>query len=227
VIKPYIHDDNAAEIERALKVNALFPNRLARVAARGGARVVQIATDCVYSGAQGRYTEGAPHDALDVYGKSKSLGEPFVTGTHQLRCSIIGPEPKGFVSLLEWFLGRPRNAEVSGFTNHQWNGVTTFHYARLCQGIISAGLSLPRAQHVVPTGTLSKSEMLSSFARVYDRGDIVIKPVEAKTVIDRTLETDNAVVNAQIWKAAGYEKPPTVPQMIEEMGRLNPRWRKA
>src|SRR4051812_8581796 len=36
IIKTYIHDDNAAEVERALRVNALFPHVLARAAARGG-----------------------------------------------------------------------------------------------------------------------------------------------------------------------------------------------
>ena len=37
--------------------------------------ILQIATDCVYSGATGGYTESSSHDALDVYGKTKSLGE--------------------------------------------------------------------------------------------------------------------------------------------------------
>src|SRR5690348_14841571 len=32
VIKPYIHDDNAQEVERATKVNALFPHYLAKAA---------------------------------------------------------------------------------------------------------------------------------------------------------------------------------------------------
>jgi len=225
IIKPYIHDDNADETERALKVNSLFPQFLAKAAQKSGTRVLQIATDCVYSGSQGAYPESAPHDALDVYGKTKSLGEPYVGGTHLMRCSIIGPEPKAFVSLLEWFLGRPRGAQVNGFTNHRWNGVTTYHFAKLCKAIIGGGLQLPRAQHVVASGSLSKSEMLSCFARVYGREDVVITPVEAKVVIDRTLSTENPTLNAQLWKAAGYPEPPTVPQMIEEMGSVSCRWR--
>ena len=107
VIKPYIRDDEAAAVERAVRVNGLFPHLLARAAERTGCRVLQIATDCVYSGTIGNYREDAPHDALDVYGKTKSLGEVNSPAVHHLRCSIIGPEPKAHVSLLDWFLGPP------------------------------------------------------------------------------------------------------------------------
>lgn len=224
VIKPFIHDDNGAEIERAVRVNALFPQVLARVAARQGARVIQIATDCVYSGAKGMYREGDLHDALDVYGKTKSLGEAHHVNVHSLRCSIIGPEPKGFVSLLEWFLGQPSNSQVNGFTNHQWNGVTTYHFGRICHGIVTSNPSLSHMQHVVPSGTVSKAEMLCCFAQAYDRHDIVINSVEAKTVIDRTLATEHQEINAALWKFAGFDTPPTVPQMIAEMGQLSCRW---
>ena len=34
--------------------------------------------------------------ALDVYGKTKSLGEAYDLNVHHLRCSIIGPEPKEY-----------------------------------------------------------------------------------------------------------------------------------
>jgi dTDP-4-dehydrorhamnose reductase len=220
VIKPYIHDDHPAEIERAVRVNALFPYRLGRVAAADGAHVLQIATDCVYSGVKGSYVESDPHDAFDVYGKTKSLGEPFLPNVRSLRCSIIGPEKKSFVSLLEWFLRQPAGARVNGFTNHRWNGVTTYHFGRLCRGIVAGGIELPRLQHVVPSGVVSKEEMLRGFAASYGRADIGIEPVEAKTVIDRTLATGDAELNRALWRVAGYAEPPTVPQMIEELARF-------
>ncbi len=152
VIKPYIRDENAAEVERAILVNARFPHVLAKAAAQRQCRVLQIATDCVYSGAKGAYSEKEGHDALDVYGKTKSLGEVHSPAVGHLRCSIIGPEPRGHVSLMDWFLGQPRGGSVGGYTNHQWNGVTTLHFARLCHGVIRQGLDLPHVQHVVPGG---------------------------------------------------------------------------
>jgi len=223
VIKPYIHDDRAAEVERATRVNALFPHLLAPAAAQTGTRILQIATDCVYSGSRGAYVESSPSDALDAYGKTKSLGEVHSPQVHHLRCSIIGPETKGHVSLLDWFLGQPQGAGVNGYTNHQWNGVTTLHFARLCHGLIQHPVALPHLQHIVPTGAISKADLLGCFARDYHRSDLTITPGEARTVIDRTLSTEAADRNRQLWAAAGYSEPPTVPQMVAELAAYDSR----
>ena len=217
VIKPYIKDANPTQTERALRVNALFPHRLARSAEAKGSRVLQIATDCVYSGLKGGYLETDPHDAFDVYGKSKSLGEVHNSQVHHLRCSIIGPEPRGHVSLLDWFLGQTQGAGVKGFTNHDWNGVTTLHYAKVCHGIMDSGLALPRLVHVVPDGSITKADLLRAFAAAYERADIVIDPVAAPTVVDRTLDTTQPEINAALWRAAGHATPPTALQMVQEM----------
>ena len=70
-------------------------------------KVIQIGTDCVYSGKKGLYSETDKHDPLDVYGKSKSLGEVFDGSALIIRCSIIGPEFKKQKSFLfEWFLNQ-------------------------------------------------------------------------------------------------------------------------
>jgi dTDP-4-dehydrorhamnose reductase len=221
IIKPYIRDDDAPAVERAVRVNGLFPHTLARAAERSGCRVLQIATDCVYSGTIGHYREDAPHDALDVYGKTKSLGEVNSPAVHHLRCSIIGPEPKAHVSLLDWFLGQPQGAGVRGFVNHNWNGVTTLHFARLCRGIIRDSLTLPRLLHVVPAGHVSKHEMLQCFARDYERPDITITPQEAAVVIDRTLATGHDEVNRRVWASAGFAEPPSVPAMIADLASVS------
>jgi dTDP-4-dehydrorhamnose reductase len=112
---------------------------------------------------------------------------------------------------------------VNGFTNHQWNGVTTLHFARLCLGAIKHNLRLPRVQHVIPTSSVSKYELLTCFARNYRREDIIINPTEAKTIVDRTLATTNEVLNREIWLAAGYAEPPTIPQMVSELAQFDYR----
>ena len=174
----------------------------------------------MFSGQKGKYVESDPHDALDVYGKSKSLGEAYFPNMYHLRCSIIGPELTSHLSLLDWFLHQPRGAEVSGYTNHHWNGVTTLHFARLCRGIIKANLKLPHVQHLVPSGLISKADILKAFAKAFDRQDIKIKPAPANVVIDRTLTTNDVKLNQAIWQAAGYPKPPTIEQMIKELAEF-------
>ena len=218
IIKPHIQDTNPALVERALRVNALFPLQLGRAARKTKVRVLQIATDCVYSGAKGSYVESDAHDALDVYGKSKSLGEVNFDGVNHLRCSIIGPELKGHLSLLDWFRKQKPGAQLTGFTNHFWNGVTTLHFARLCAGIIKSGLELPHLTHVIPSGKISKHEMLVRFQKAYVRPDLEILAKPAGQNVDRTLATEDPDRNLALWRAAGYASgPPTVPQMIEEM----------
>lgn len=223
VIKPYIRDDNRDEVIRAIHVNALFPMRLAAAAERSGTRVIQIATDCVYSGRDGNYDERAAHDATDAYGKTKSMGEVRSPNMIHLRCSIIGPEVKGFVSLLEWFLKQDANATLNGYRNHRWNGVTTLHFAKICAGIIRDAPGVAHVQHLIPSGDVTKAELLRSFAREYGRKSVTIKEVDAPSVIDRRLRTKNPALNAALWSAAGYSQPPTVEAMVHELARETAR----
>lgn len=221
--KPLIRDDRPDEIERAIEVNAGLPHRVARAAEAAGARVLQIATDCVYAGTKGPYVESDPHDALDVYGKTKSLGEVFHDHVAHLRCSIVGPEPKDFKFLLEWLRRQPGGATVPGYVNHRWNGVTTLQFARLCRAIVTGGPWPGHLLHVVPADSLSKAELLGLFAEVYGRADLGIDPVPAAVVVDRTLATGRPEDNAALWRAAGYSRPPTIAAMVRELGAFDYR----
>lgn len=218
VIKHHMDNRVPETIERAIQVNALFPHALAKAAAAVGCSVLQIATDCVYSGDRGAYRETDPHDALDAYGKSKSLGEVRAPMMHHLRCSIIGPEQgTDRRSLLEWFLKHPDGAKVAGYTNHLWNGVTTLHFARICQGILRENSTLPHLAHVVPADVLSKGALLHEFRKAFRREDLEIDPVPASQAVDRSLATVDDELNRGLWAAAGYGAPPTLPHMVEEL----------
>lgn len=217
IIKPHIKDDNADQRRVAMIVNGLFPDQLARYAEAKNLRVIQIATDCVYSGLKGKYSEQDEFDALDVYGKTKSLGEvPSQTMMH-LRVSIIGPEYGRSTSLFEWVRNQPQNAEIFGFTDHVWNGVTTFHFGKLCRGIVEHNEFVPGTIHVIPGSTLTKEVLVGAIAARAGRGDITVNPKASGKVIDRTLSTTNGDVVARMWQNAGYATAPTVEQMIQEM----------
>lgn len=191
IIKPYCKDNDPEGIKKAIQVNALFPHLLKDTIKK--AKIIQIATDCVYSGIKGPYDENAPHDPLDAYGKSKSLGEAFSQNMLHLRCSIIGPEKKAKLSLLEWFLSQPKGAELKGFTHHQWNGITTLRFSQLINHIINTGsFDAIRKQssvfHVVPSYTLTKYQMLVIFNKVFKKGYTIRSSADAAPV-DRRLST--------------------------------------
>lgn len=202
VIKPYCDD-----IERAIKVNALFPHQLP-------AGTIQIATDCVYSGDKGNYVETDLHDATDVYGKTKSLGE--APHLKNLRCSIIGPEEKNHISLLDWFLSQDK---ANGFTNHKWNGITTLAFSKIVQGVIKNNIELPSLQHIVPADVVTKAELLRIIARAYGK-NTPITDAQADVVIDRTLSTNNPDLNKLLWESAGYDHIPTIEELVIEMANL-------
>lgn len=200
VIKPFCKDDDPAGVRRAIAVNAVFPHKLAAAAKARGARVIQIATDCVYSGGKGQYLETDPHDALDVYGKTKSLGEVFDGTLLNVRCSIIGPELKNRVSLLEWFLGNKDGVELKGFTHHRWNGVTTLQFAKLCERIIETPglyerlLAASHVHHFLPNSTVDKYQLLCLMNEAFGR-KMTIRPVgDVGPPIDRTLVSKHALL---------------------------------
>jgi dTDP-4-dehydrorhamnose reductase len=221
IIKPHINESLYTSTQNAIDINSLFPHRISAAIEGSNTKVIQIATDCVYSGQAGLYTEKASHDALDVYGKTKSLGEVHSNAFIHIRASIIGPEQGRSTSLLEWFLGQKPDAEVNGFTDHLWNGVTTHQFAKLAFAITKSGFFTPGVKHVLPKDILTKAELLETFKEVYGRKDITVNHVESSNKVDRTLSTTDLTFSDKLWSLAGYESAPTIQQMIREQFDFN------
>jgi dTDP-4-dehydrorhamnose reductase len=217
VIKPLIEEGDPASVAKAMAVNATFPHRLAAAAVAHGARVIQIATDGVFRGADPPYDEDAPHDSVGVYEQSKSRGEVRCRDVLQVRCSIIGPEDPPVRSLLGWVLSQPEGTQITGYADHRWNGVTTLHFAKVCAGVILEDLDLPSPLHLVPADVVSKAELLELALHAYGREDVTVLVERAGTAVDRTLTTRYPDANRRLWRAAGYSAPPTIARMLTEL----------
>jgi dTDP-4-dehydrorhamnose reductase len=202
---------------QAANVNSLFPHELARFSWSRGIRMIQIATDCVFSGSTGSYVESSIHDATDIYGITKSIGEVSMPNVMNLRASIIGREQRGFKSLLEWVLTQPNGSEISGYTDRLWNGVTTQVFASILDGVISRDIFRAGIQHLVPADKVTKFKLVGLIAQAHNRQDLRILSTESGSPKDMTLSTENLEVNLELWKAAGYQRTPTISQMIDEM----------
>ncbi|MEO6508818.1 MAG: SDR family oxidoreductase [Patescibacteria group bacterium] len=216
IIKPYIHTNSNKEVERAIQINSVFPWKLAQISDHIDARVIQIATDCVFSGRKGNYIESDLPDAQDIYGKSKSLGEVSAKNIYNIRCSLIGPEVRTHSSLMDWLLYQPKNAVINGFTNHFWNGITTLHFAKICQGVIKNKTSLPQIHHLVPSDSITKAELLMVLTKKFGRKDIKIRRVK-KELLDLRLKTTDPKLNQKLWRHAGYKVIPSITEMVDEL----------
>ena len=213
LIKPYIDDKNQKDIKKALNLNSLLPDYINDVIKNSNIKVYQIATDCVFSGTKGNYLENDIHDANDVYGMSKSLGEVKNENFYNLRCSIIGREINNKYSLIEWFLNN-KSDDVNGFTNHFWNGISTKAYAKYLKSILINKIEIPELLHIIPNDKLTKYEMLKIFNDKFFGGRKNIIPTNDNDSIDRTLDSSFKDLNHSIWKKTDYKHTPTIKEII-------------
>ena len=216
LIKSRIDEASMASRSLAVKLNIDFPNELAKAAEKFGVKIIQVATDCVFSGLAGGYSEGSTHDAFDVYGKTKSLGETPSPNVIHLRCSLIGPEVGRSSLFFEWVRRQPINAQIDGYTNHLWNGLSSRAFGKVVSGIINQGLFEPSVQHLVPSNEVTKDELVRLELSALGRDDVQVTSKEDEHPIDRTLRTGRPEFNKQLFLAAGYKKIPTIEEMVLE-----------
>lgn len=216
--KTHIDEADPSSVERAVRLNILFPISLNQAAAKSGVRIIQVATDCVFSGKNGHYTESSSHDADDVYGKSKSIGEVGSENVLHLRCSLVGPEIAGRSSLFfEWIRGLEYGAIVDGFVDHIWNGLTSQAFGAIVSGIVKSGTFFSGVQHLVPADSLTKFELVKMELDFLGRNDVVVNETITGNKVDRTLETSNPTQNDLMFKLGGYDATPTIREMMEKL----------
>ena len=216
-IKPTINEEDALSVSEAQKVNSELPIKLELLSGDNDFKIIQIGTDCVFSGLKGSYKVNDKYDALDIYGKTKAAGEIDNKQKMLIRTSIVGPEVKPGRSLLNWFLEQEEDARVNGFTNHLWNGITTLAFARVVKSVIINNSYEDKIFHLTPKDTISKFDLLTLFKENFKRQDILIEPVEAEEIIDRTLVYESDKENKKIWETAGYKDVPTLKELIVEL----------
>ena len=171
--------------ENAIQVNSLFPNLLSRLGAKLNFRLIQISTDCVFSGKHGNYTETSEPDGVSVYARTKALGELVKDKNLVIRTSTIGPELKSKShGLLQWFC--QQKGEINGFTNAIWTGVTTLELARAVHEFIQQNIS--GLYNLVPNDNISKYRLLTLLINTWDKESITILPSD-------DYKTDKSLIN--------------------------------
>jgi len=188
-----------------LEINAVFPHRLAELCEPLGARILHLSTDCVFSGARGKYRETDPIDATDLYGLTKYLGELREGNCLTLRTSILGPELESQQGLFEWFMAQ--RGTVRGFRNAIYTGFTTFEMARILEMLV---VKFPDARGLYHAGSepVSKYELL---CKVKAQAGL-----STEVVPDDTVRCDRSLDSTRFRETFGYT-PPSWDAMVAEL----------
>ncbi len=190
---------------QALPINAMLPHRMARLCELGGARLVHVSTDCVFTGTKGNYRESDLSDATDLYGKSKFLGEVAYPRTITLRTSIIGHELASAHGLVGWFLAQ--EGRVKGYTRAIFSGLPTVELARVVRDVVLPRADLSGLYHVA-SSPIAKYDLLKLVAQVHGKAIEIV--TDDTVLIDRSLNAD------RFKEASGYVAPPW-PELVKAM----------
>jgi dTDP-4-dehydrorhamnose reductase len=196
--------ESALNPELAVLTNALLPHRLKNICDSIQAKLIHMSTDCVFSGNNKKpYKENDIKDGLDVYAKTKSLGEIIENQHLTIRTSVIGPELKrDGEQLFNWFMSE--KGEIEGFSDAIWSGVTSLELARGVKWMIENNINgLYQLTNGIP---ISKNEILQLFKK-YTKKNISITPILGIN-IDKSFIDTRKIIN---YKIPSYE------EMISEM----------
>lgn len=190
----------------SIRVNSLLPHQLLELCHELGSRLVHMSTDCVFSGRAGGYRETDTPDPVDLYGRSKLLGEVAEAPGVTLRTSIIGLELSRFTGLIEWFLAQ--RGIIRGFRRAIYTGFTTRELARVIERVL---VERPQLHGVwqVASEPINKYDLLVALAARLGRTDVEIVPND-DFVCDRSLRQDAFTAET------GYV-PPSWDTMLNEL----------
>jgi dTDP-4-dehydrorhamnose reductase len=197
---------SSKNVIKTLSINSIFPHRLAEMAEKIDARLINISTDCVFDGKKGNYNEEDFPNATDLYGKSKNLGEVTDKNCLTLRTSIIGRELSTQHSLVEWFLSN-RGKSVKGYVKAIYTGFPTIVLADIIADLIENHKNLSGLYHV-SAEPIDKYDLLKLIKDAY-HAEIEIEPFE-------DFQMDRSLDSAKFREATGF-CPASWQEMIKRM----------
>lgn len=197
--------DEAKQAIPSIQINALFPHQLANLCFERNIRLIHLSTDCVFSGLRGNYSEIDIPDPVDLYGRTKLLGEINRPDCLTLRTSIIGWQLNTFSSLLSWF-ALQRGKRIKGYQKAIYTGFSTSVMAHLIGDILLTRPDLS-GLYQVASESISKFSLLLKLRDMLGWNDIVID-ADDQFFCDRSLSAK------RFHTVTGWQ-PPTWETMLQ------------
>jgi dTDP-4-dehydrorhamnose reductase len=205
--------------DEALRVNALGSRNLAVASEAVGAALLYVSTDYVFAGTKGSaYDEFDAPDPIQVYGRSKWLGEEAVRRHN----------PRHFVVRTSWLYGHgsernfiasirraARGREELLVVDDQWAGPT---YARdLAEALPALVASrLYGTYHVVNAGETSRAAWAEWIVEAFRLG-VRVRRVPSSDVVTRAPRPRRTTLAARQWRLSGF---PALPSWEEAFRRF-------
>lgn len=198
-----LNEDAERHPDKAILLNSYLPRFLEKKYLDTAVKIIQISTDCVFSGKDGGYKEDSFRDGDTIYARTKALGEINNNKDLTIRTSIIGPDiNEDGIGLFHWFM--KQSGTVYGFKNAYWTGVTTIELAKGVEKFIEHNVT--GIYHFVPTEKISKFDLLSTINDVFARNITILTREDYK--VDKSLINTRSDLDYKI---------PSYKEMIEEM----------
>ena len=190
------HVTDGVDPVKAISTNSLLPHELSNLSSEYGARFIHISTDCVYDGLQGGYKEEQLPNAIDLYGRTKALGELLNKSDLVIRTSTIGHEKFTSNGLLEWFLGQ--KSLCFGYKNAYFSGLTTLELAEVILNHVLPKRNLAGLYHLAGP-RISKFDLLQIMRKVYG--------IDMEIREDFSLRIDRSLNGDKFLHDTGYASP--------------------
>lgn len=173
-----------------IRANALGPHVLARAARVRDVPLIHVSTDCVFSGRVDRwaisprrgYTVQHYPEPIDLYGRTKLVGEVDAPHVTNVRTSFVGPDH----GLWPWLVEQAREgAKIEGWTRAKWTGSTVWAVASALADLAETSRPYGTLLHLATGGPISKYEALVLMRDTFDL-DVEIVPTD-HVYLDRAL----------------------------------------
>jgi dTDP-4-dehydrorhamnose reductase len=187
----------AKDAVASILTNSLLPHRAALACSTRSVRLIHLSTDCVFSGRAGNYTTDDVPDPIDLYGRSKLLGETVGGEALTIRTSIVGRQLTNATSLFEWVLAS-RGTTVRGFRRAVYSGLTTTALARVIEKLLTEHPDLTGVWQVA-SSPITKYDLLLRLDDLLGLG--------LEIVPDDTFVCDRSLDGSEFTRVTGINVP--------------------